>query len=108
MEVTYTEVFKKHVRKLSRRYRSLQRDLAPVIEALQTGTLLGDRITGLDDIVYKVRVTNSDSRKGKSGGYRVIYYLKTAHDIRLIAMYVKSDQTNISANSLRRILNADR
>lgn len=104
MEVTYTKVFKKHVRKLSRRYPSLQQDLQPVVEGLQKGMLLGDRLTGLDDIVYKARVKNSDSKKGKSGGYRVIYYLKTSEEINLLAVYSKSDQVNISESSLRRIL----
>ena len=108
MIVSYTEIFKKHIRKLNRRYRSLQQDLQPVLTELETGTLLGDRITGLDDIVFKVRVKNSDNKKGKSGGYRVIYYLKTDEEIRLLAMYSKSDQANISVSSLRRILSDDR
>lgn len=107
MNVTYTEVFKKHIRKLSRRYRSLQSDLEPVINELKAGAILGDRITGLEDIVYKVRVKNSDNQKGKSGGYRVIYYIKTQDEIRLLAMYAKSDQANITDNSLRRILSDD-
>ena len=107
MEVSFTDVFKRHVNKLSRRYRSIKQDLEPVIETLQTGTLVGDRVTGLDDVVYKVRVKNSDNRKGKSGGYRIIYYLKTIDEVRLLAMYSKSDQANISDNSLRRILRDD-
>lgn len=107
MNVSYTDVFKRHTRKLSRRYRSLQQDLRPTIEGLEAGELLGDRIAGLDDVVYKVRVKNSDNKKGKSGGYRVIYYLKTAEEIRLMAMYSKSDQANISDSSLRRILSED-
>ena len=69
---------------------------------------MGDRITGLEDIVYKVRVKNSDNQKGKSGGYRIIYYVRTQDEIRLLAMYAKSDQVNISDNSLRRILGEDR
>ena len=107
MKVTYTKVFKKHIRKLSRRYRSLQQDLQSVIETLERGTLLGDRITGLDHIVYKVRVKNSDNKKGKRAGYRVIYYIKTVEEARLIAMYSKSDQVNISDSSIRRILSGD-
>jgi mRNA-degrading endonuclease RelE of RelBE toxin-antitoxin system len=107
MEIGYTEIFKQHLRKLSKRYRSIYKDLEPVVNELKTGELVGDRITGLDDIVYKVRVKNSDNQKGKSGGYRVIYYLKTADEVRLMAMYSKSDQENMSEDSLRRILNID-
>jgi mRNA-degrading endonuclease RelE of RelBE toxin-antitoxin system len=104
MEIGYTKIFKKHLRKLSKRYRSIYSDLEPVVDELKTGVLIGDRVTGLDDIVYKVRVKNSDNQKGKSGGYRVIYYLKTTDEVRLMAMYSKSDQENMSEDSLRRIL----
>ena len=47
---------------------------------------------------------NSDNQKGKSAGYRVIYYIKTADEVRLLAMYAKSDQETISADKLREIL----
>jgi len=107
MNISYTEIFKKNVRKLYKRYRSLQKDLDPVLAELQKGISLGDRITGLDEAVYKVRIKNSDNHKGKSGGYRVIYYLKKADEIRMMAMYAKSDQANISAASLQRILSDD-
>jgi mRNA-degrading endonuclease RelE of RelBE toxin-antitoxin system len=107
MNISYTEVFKKHVRKLSKRYRSLQNDLEPVLKELEEGVLLGDRITGLGEVLYKIRVKNSDSQKGKSGGYRVIYYLKKVDEIKMMAMYAKSDQANISAASLQRILSDD-
>jgi mRNA-degrading endonuclease RelE of RelBE toxin-antitoxin system len=107
MKISYTEIFKRHVRKLNKRYRSLKDDLELLTNELKEGIVLGDRITGLDDIVYKVRVKNSDNQKGKSGGYRIIYYLKAADEVKMVAMYVKSDQENISIESLRRILSDD-
>jgi mRNA-degrading endonuclease RelE of RelBE toxin-antitoxin system len=107
MNISYTEIFKKHVRKLKKRYRSLQNDLQPVLAELEEGALLGDRIKGLDEAVYKVRVKNSDNQKGKNGGYRVIYYLKKRDEIKMLAMYAKSDLADISAASLQRILSDD-
>jgi mRNA-degrading endonuclease RelE of RelBE toxin-antitoxin system len=44
-----------------------------LIEKLQSGEVLGDRLSGLDIVVFKVRFKNSDIQKGKSGGYRLIY-----------------------------------
>jgi len=35
----------------------------------------------------KVRLRNSDAQRGKSGGYRVIYYLKTKAKIILVTIY---------------------
>ena len=36
--------------------------------------------------VFKVRVKNSDNQKGKSGGYRLMYYLKTSFNVLLLAI----------------------
>lgn len=70
-QVFTTAEFKREARALKKRYRQIESDLQPLIEQLRNGDLLGDRIPGFADyIVYKVRVKNSDIRKGKSGGYR--------------------------------------
>jgi hypothetical protein len=57
--------------------------------------------------VHKVRVNNSDNKKGKNGGYRVIYYIKRTDETKMLAMYAKSGQAEISAASLQRILSDD-
>jgi hypothetical protein len=43
-----------------------------------------------------VRVQNRDARRGKRGGYRIIYYLKTERQRLLITIYSKSDKSDIS------------
>ncbi|MCP4494002.1 MAG: type II toxin-antitoxin system RelE/ParE family toxin, partial [Gammaproteobacteria bacterium] len=54
--------------------------------------------------LYKVRAKNSDSQRGKSGGYRIIYYLKTETHCILVAIYSKSDQGDITTEALNRLL----
>jgi len=54
--------------------------------------------------VFKARVKNSSAQKGKRGGYRVIYYLKTKDQILLVTMYSKSEQADIAASEIRDIL----
>lgn len=76
-QIALTPRFKKDLRELARRYRSIRSDLQPLIEQLQAGEIPGDRIAGVKYQVFKVRLKNSNIQKGKSGGYRVIYYLKT-------------------------------
>ncbi|WP_353737619.1 hypothetical protein [Microcystis sp. M049S2] len=39
-------------------------------------------------------------KKGKSGGYRVIYYLQTQTTIVLITLYSKTDQTDITDQAI--------
>ncbi|MEA5535059.1 type II toxin-antitoxin system RelE/ParE family toxin [Crocosphaera sp. XPORK-15E] len=54
--------------------------------------------------MFKLRVRNRDNQKGKSGGYRLIYYLKTAQAIILLTIYSKSQQTDIAADDIQRII----
>ncbi len=49
----------------------------------------------------QVRLKNSDTRKGKSGGYRVICYLKTSHAIILVTIYSKSDFSDVSSETIK-------
>lgn len=50
---------------------------------------MGVEISGIDYQVFKLRVKNSDIQKGKSGGYRLIYYVKTEQGIILLTIYTK-------------------
>jgi mRNA-degrading endonuclease RelE of RelBE toxin-antitoxin system len=104
IQVTVSDRFESEIRKLGKRYRRIRLDIQPVIDQLAAGELPGDQIPGMDYILFKVRVKNSDIQKGKSGGYRLIYYLKTEAQILLVTLYSKSDQADISAAEIREIL----
>jgi mRNA-degrading endonuclease RelE of RelBE toxin-antitoxin system len=78
IEIALPPRFQKDLRDLVKRYRSIRQDLQTLIEQLQSGEVLGDEVSGAKYQIFKVRLKNSDTRKGKSGGYRVIYYLKTS------------------------------
>ena len=104
VEVSFTPEFKRNVRRLARKYRSLRSDVAPVIEHLERGQTPGDRVQRTGHAVFKVRVRNLDAQRGKSGGYRVIYYLKTQARVVLVTIYSKSDQGDISADAIRKII----
>jgi mRNA-degrading endonuclease RelE of RelBE toxin-antitoxin system len=95
IQIDLTPRFKRDLRDLTKRYRQVRSDLQPLIEQLLAGELPGDRIAGLNYTVFKVRLKNSSVQKGKSGGYRVIYYLKTLDTIILVTIYSKSDLTDV-------------
>lgn len=103
-EVVYGHAFKRQLRKLARRYRHIKTDITPVIESLQAGETPGDRLTGYDHPLYKVRAANSDSQRGKSGGYRIIYYVKTEDSCALVTIYSKSDQGDVAPTKLRELM----
>lgn len=104
MEIEYGSAFKRQLKRLSRRYRRIKSDIDPIIQALRAGETPGDQMTGHGYTLYKVRAQNSDSQRGKSGGYRVIYYLKTDTRCILITVYSKSDQGDVAPDALDRLM----
>jgi mRNA-degrading endonuclease RelE of RelBE toxin-antitoxin system len=104
IQVELTPRFQRDLRTLVKRYRHIQQDIQPLIDQLQAGELPGDRISGMDYTVFKVRLKNSDIQKGKSAGYRIIYSLKMSDRIVLVTLYSKSDQSDITAEDVRDIL----
>jgi mRNA-degrading endonuclease RelE of RelBE toxin-antitoxin system len=101
VEIELTPRFQKDLRTLAKRYRNLQSDLQPLINQLQAGEVPGSQISGANYTLFKVRLKNSDIKKGKSAGYRVVYYLKTAHSIILVTIYSKSDTSDIDNETLQ-------
>jgi mRNA-degrading endonuclease RelE of RelBE toxin-antitoxin system len=91
-----TPQYQKEIKRLRKIYRSIEKDMEPLIQNLQIGETPGDRISGNKYSVYKVRVKNSNNNKGQSGGYRVIYYTITPESVLLTAIYSKSERSNIS------------
>lgn len=77
IQVEVTAKFQRNLRILPKNYRNIRNDIQPIIERLQSGELHCARIAGVDHTIFKLGVKNSDIQKGKSGGYRLIYYVKT-------------------------------
>ena len=102
--LSYTSEFKRSLRQLAKRYRQVKNDVTPLLQALAKGGTLGERIQGVNGTLYKVRLKNTDSRKGKRGGYRVIYYLQNEQHIILLTIYSKQEQSDISSGELRQLL----
>ena len=104
IRIELAPTFQRQLKKLAKRYRSNRKALEPITHQLATGQMLGVQIPGIDYPVYKVRIKNSDIQKGKSAGYRMIHYLKTADLIILLTIYSKADQANISTSEIEDIL----
>jgi mRNA-degrading endonuclease RelE of RelBE toxin-antitoxin system len=104
VNISFTLEFKRNLRALAKKYRSIRSDIQPLIDHLLAGELPGDQVPGVSLTIFKVRLQNSDIQKGKRSGYRCAYYLKTCNDIILVTVYSKSEQSDISAAKLRSII----
>ena len=104
IKVVESDEFRKDIKKLGKRYRSVKQDVRSLTAQLKDGETPGDRITGNKYPVYKVRVKNSDIKKVQSGGYRVIYYIRTPEAILLTNIYSKSDRSDISNKEVEDVI----
>ena len=103
LKIQFTDVFKRQVRDLAKRYRRIKLDIQPVLDQLQSGDLVGDQIQNTGYTVFKVRIKNSDIQKGKSGVYRLIYYIKTSENILCVLIYSKSDEDNVTSLEIKKV-----
>ena len=100
-----TEYFMQQARELKKVYPNIRRDLKELADMLNQNPKAG---TPLGRKVYKIRVKNSDLRKGKSGGYRVItYVMDDIENIRLLTIYAKPRKATISNKEIMAILKSE-
>ncbi len=104
IEIRLTIDFQSQFKFLKKRYRKIKSDIQSTLDALASGETPGDQFSGIDAIVMKVRIKNSDIQKGKSGGYRLIYWIASPELIVMLDIYSKSDQENITLNEVRQII----
>ena len=73
--------FKKEAKRLTKKYPSLKKELSVLFTVLQENPTLG---TPLGNDIYKIRLSVASKNKGKSGGARVLSFVKYIHTTVLI------------------------
>jgi|LSQX01.3.fsa_nt_gb mRNA-degrading endonuclease RelE of RelBE toxin-antitoxin system len=100
-----THTFERKLKKLIKKYPNIISDIKKVLALIEENPEVRDRIQGLEERIYKVRVPSSDMKKGKSGAYRMIYFLVDNNQgIILLTIYAKAKQENISEYEIREIM----
>ena len=61
-------------------------------------------MAGLGHQVFKVRLPNRSARRGKSGGFRVIYQEKSGRLVLLLLVYSKTDRADIPNDVIIRVI----
>ena len=103
MTIKITNQFKKEVKHLLKKYRSLATELkelnVSLVEYPSQGTPLGQDC-------YKIRLAIKSKKKGKSGGARVITLVKIVQEtVFLLSIYDKSEKDDISEKDLEAFIN---
>jgi mRNA-degrading endonuclease RelE of RelBE toxin-antitoxin system len=96
--------FESALKQLQKKYPSVAQDVNAALEPIRNGDFQGDQISGIGYAVFKLRTRNRDAKRGKSGGYRLIYYLKTSDRVLLLTIYAKTKQSDITNDEIKRII----
>jgi mRNA-degrading endonuclease RelE of RelBE toxin-antitoxin system len=106
--VEHSPIFLKALKRLSKKYPSLIKDLEALDETLlatpKTGTPLGNN-------TYKIRVAIKSKGKGKSGGARVISHVETEiigivenNSVTLLTIYDKSEIDTLTKEEIQTLI----
>jgi len=102
-EVIATPRFKRDIKKLSKKYFSLKKEYASLIDELGKNPQLQGTPLGND--CYKIRLSIASKGKGKSGGARVITHIVVKEKmVFLLTMYDKSEKENVTDKELQELL----
>lgn len=102
-KVKLIEESKKNLKELVKKFPLIKKDIFELIDILEVepieyGIHLGKNI-------YKTRVKNSNNNKGKSAGYRVIYYVVTKDmEVLILKIYSKNTTDSVSDKEILEIL----
>ena len=104
-EVKTAPRFERDIKRLKRKYPAVVALVNNLINRLKGGEALpADRVPGVGYDVYQVRLPNTSARSGKSGGVRVIYYVRMPPNIVLLTIYSKTAQADIRPSDIRHIV----
>lgn len=98
--------FQKEAKKLIKKYPSLKTELAVLFIELEANPTLG---TSLGDDIYKIRLAITSKNKGKSGGARVMSFVKVTDTVVLLfSIFNKGDKDNITDKEIEDLLKSYR
>lgn len=94
--------FQRDAKSLRKKFKNLGADLRRLHQILSVDPRSG---IALSKSLYKLRLANTSTSSGKSGGFRVIYYyIDHQGAVYLLKIYSKTDIPSISESRLVEIL----
>lgn len=110
IEIKLSPVFRKDLKRLSKKYRSLLNEVGQLIDELETNPYLG---TDLGDNIRKIRLGITSKGKGKRGGARVltdteaVVSMDEGH-LTLLTLYDKSERETLTDAEIKELLRLSR
>ena len=87
---------------MAKKYKSLKTEITELIAELETNPTKG---TSLGNDIYKIRLAIKSKGKGKSGGARIISYVKVLEaQVLLFSIYNKSEKGTLTDKEIKDLL----
>lgn len=103
--VLFSSEFKRTVKPLAKKYHTLKSNIDQLAADLVQDPYLGE---SYGSNIYKIRLADESKGKGKSGGFRIMYYLsiqtENGIDILLITIFDKSEKDTIKKKDAEQLL----
>jgi len=97
-----THRFEKEIKRLVKKYPSLKKEFANLIDTISANPKTGVLIA---NSCYKIRLAIASKGKGKSGGARVITYVYIETEtVYLLTIYDKNEKSELKANELKEMV----
>ncbi len=107
-EIRTTDRFERSAKNLSKRHRSLKKDLGNFILSLEDNPFQGDELT---PGIRKIRMAISSKGRGKSGGARIITYTIVVSEnnghVYLIDIYDKGEYSTVDISIIQKIIDEE-
>jgi hypothetical protein len=102
LQVVEKPPYKKSYKKLLKQYKNIGNDVDNFIDSINSKDDLGIE---LKSNIFKVRIKNSDKKKGKSSGHRLISYLAIVdNQLQLLYIYDKSKIENLTEKEIDKLI----
>ena len=94
--------FKREAKRLYKKYPSLKSELKTLFEELEENPELGEP---LGSNIYKIRLAIASKNKGKSGGARVLSFVKVVQTtVLLFSIYSKGEVDNMTDKQIQELI----
>lgn len=100
--IELSDNFKKEAKRLIKKYPSLKTELAELFTKLEENPTTG---IPLGNDIYKIRLAIASKNKGKSGGARILSFVKvTQTTVLLFSIYSKGEVDNLTDKEIQELI----
>lgn len=104
-EIKVIPPFEKAVRALAKKYHKIKQNIIEAVKEIEENPYHGVAIVGYEGHVWKLRVANTSSKRGKQGGFRIIYLLEESSACcYFLTIYSKTEKEDITKEEIDLLL----